>query len=117
MRVLGSDGVIAAATADRRTTIEARTLDTPTSDRMSAPASELNDRLRRSAGAITPRQLECLAWAGDGKSATEIGMILGISARTVEGHLAKVCEALGVRKRIQAAIKARDLGLLPMLKR
>lgn len=66
---------------------------------------------------VTARQLECLAWAGEGKTATEIGIILGISARTVEGHLAKVCEALGVRKRIQAAIKARELGVLPGLRR
>ncbi len=66
---------------------------------------------------VTDRQLECLAWAGEGKTATEIGIILGISGRTVEGHLAKACEALGVRKRIQAAIKARELGVLPSLRR
>lgn len=66
---------------------------------------------------MTERQLECLAWAGEGKTAFEIGVILGISARTAEGHLAKACEALGVRKRIQAAIKAREMGLLPSLRR
>lgn len=66
---------------------------------------------------VTDRQLECLAWAGEGKTAIEIGIILGISARTVEGHLAKVCEALGVRKRIQAAIKAQELGVLPSIRR
>ena len=62
--------------------------------------------------AITPRQLECLAWAQEGKSATDIGAILGISPRTVENHLAKACEQLGVRTRIQAVVKARDLGIL-----
>jgi DNA-binding CsgD family transcriptional regulator len=66
---------------------------------------------------VTGRQLECLAWAGEGKTAIEIGIILGISARTVEGHLAKVCDALGVRKRIQAAIRARELGVLPDVRR
>lgn len=66
---------------------------------------------------VTGRQLECLAWAGEGKTAIEIGIILGISARTVEGHLAKACEALGVRKRIQAAIRARELGVLPDVRR
>ena len=65
---------------------------------------------------VTARQLECLAWAGEGKTAVEIGMILGISARTVEGHLAKICETFGVRKRIQAVVMARDLHLLPSLK-
>lgn len=61
---------------------------------------------------LSERQLECLAWAQEGKSATDIGQIIGISGRTVEGHLAKVCEALGVRTRIQAVVRARELGLL-----
>lgn len=62
--------------------------------------------------AITPRQLECLTWAQEGKSATDIGAILEISPRTVENHFARVCEQLGVRTRIQAVVKALDLGLL-----
>lgn len=61
---------------------------------------------------ITTRQLQCLAWAQEGKSATDIGQILGISGRTVEGHLAKVCALLGVRTRVQAVVRARRLGLL-----
>ena len=61
---------------------------------------------------ITLRQLECLAWVQEGKSATDIGQIIGLSRRTVENHLARVCDLLGVRTRIQAVLKARDLGLL-----
>ena len=61
--------------------------------------------------AITARQLECLRWAGEGKSASDIGIILGISARTVEGHIARTCALLGVRTRIQAVVLAKDLGL------
>ncbi|MCF8504104.1 MAG: helix-turn-helix transcriptional regulator [Caulobacter sp.] len=61
---------------------------------------------------VTERQLECLAWVQEGKSASDIGGILGISSRTVEGHILKVCEHLGVRTRIQAVLKARDLDLL-----
>jgi DNA-binding CsgD family transcriptional regulator len=61
---------------------------------------------------VSERQLECLAWVQEGKSASDIGGILGISSRTVEGHILKVCEHLGVRTRIQAVLKARDLGLL-----
>jgi len=62
--------------------------------------------------AISSRQIECLYWVQMGKSATDIGAILGISSRTVEGHIAKTCEILGVRTRIQAVVLARDLGLL-----
>lgn len=68
---------------------------------------------RADAPALSTRQLECLAWAQEGKSAGDIGQILGISGRTVEGHLGRACEALGVRTRVQAVIRARELGLLP----
>lgn len=61
----------------------------------------------------TLRQAECLYWVQEGKSATDIGAILGLSPRTVEGHLARVCEQFGVRTRIQAVLKAKALGLLP----
>ena len=69
-------------------------------------------RTERNLDAITSRQLECLRWAGEGKSASDIGVILGISARTVEGHIARTCALLGVRTRIQAVVLAKDLGLL-----
>jgi DNA-binding CsgD family transcriptional regulator len=58
------------------------------------------------------RQLEILAWVEQGKSATDIGGILGISHRTVEHHLEKVCNNLGVRTRFQAVLKVRDLDLI-----
>lgn len=61
---------------------------------------------------ITPRQLQCLAWVQEGKSATDIGGILGLSGRTVEGHLTKLCSHLGVKTRIQAVVRARELGLI-----
>ena len=61
---------------------------------------------------LTPRQLECLAWAQAGKSSTDIGLILGLSHRTVDAHLATACARLGVRTRIQAISRAIELGLL-----
>ncbi|WP_374469550.1 LuxR C-terminal-related transcriptional regulator [Phenylobacterium sp.] len=74
-------------------------------------SSELTDR-SLPLHEITKRQLECLAWVGEGKSASDIGGILGISRRTVEGHLLKICTHLGVKTRVQALLKARDLGLI-----
>ena len=67
-----------------------------------------------SQAAITGRQLECLAWVAEGKSAIEIGMILGISDRTVEKHIAKICATFGVSRRIQAVDHARRLGLIAL---
>ena len=46
---------------------------------------------------LTARQLECLSWVERGKSAADIGTILGISARTVEFHRAHVMDKLGAR--------------------
>lgn len=72
-------------------------------------------RLRRDAppGApLTTRQLECLRWAQAGKSSSDIGVILQISPRTVDGHLAAVCAHFEVRTRIQAIALAIDAGLL-----
>jgi DNA-binding CsgD family transcriptional regulator len=61
---------------------------------------------------VTERQIECLTWVQEGKSASDIGGILGISRRTVEGHIVKICEHLGVKTRLQAVLKARELGLI-----
>lgn len=61
---------------------------------------------------ITERQLECLAWVAAGKSAPDIGVILGISGRTVDSHVARLCEHLGVRTRLQAVMKAQALGMI-----
>lgn len=66
----------------------------------------------RGPAGLTARQLECLYWVQEGKSASDIGGILGISGRTVEGHLIKACGYFQVRTRFQAVLRARDLGLL-----
>lgn len=70
-------------------------------------------KLEPTSPALSRRQVECLAWAEQGKSARDTGVILGISQRTVEKHLEQAYEALGVRTRIQAVVRARELGLLP----
>lgn len=65
-----------------------------------------------SAPTLTPRQLECLAWAQEGKSASEIGQIIGLTGRGVEKCFYTVYRRLGVRTRLQAVIRARELDLL-----
>jgi DNA-binding CsgD family transcriptional regulator len=51
---------------------------------------------------LTPREYECLQWASRGKSASEIGDILGIKRRTAAFHLDNVRHKLGVRTIVQA---------------
>jgi DNA-binding CsgD family transcriptional regulator len=61
---------------------------------------------------LTPRQIECLRWAAEGKSSADIAGIVGISARTVDEHLDHACAKLGVRTRTQAVKIAATKGLL-----
>ncbi|SFO92668.1 DNA-binding transcriptional regulator, CsgD family [Bradyrhizobium sp. Ghvi] len=52
---------------------------------------------------LSRRELECLKWAAQGKSAWEIGQILRISRNTAADYLNNAKEKLGVRTVIQAA--------------
>jgi DNA-binding CsgD family transcriptional regulator len=51
---------------------------------------------------LTPRELEVLTWAARGKSAWEIGVILGISKRTVDEHIQTATRKLGAATRTAA---------------
>jgi len=62
---------------------------------------------------LTERQRECLLWVREGKSSTDIAVILGLSPRTVDEHIAAACERLNVRTRAQAVVEAAAQGLLP----
>jgi DNA-binding CsgD family transcriptional regulator len=58
---------------------------------------------------LTPRELEALSWAAQGKSAWEIGVILQITKRTVDEHIHTAMRKLGAANRTQAvAIAIRD---------
>ncbi len=61
---------------------------------------------------LTARERECLKWAADGKTAWEIGQILGIAERTATFHLNNVIQKLGATNKIQAIVRAVALRLL-----
>ncbi|MET4682710.1 response regulator transcription factor [Brevundimonas faecalis] len=61
---------------------------------------------------LSPRELECLCWVSQGKSSTDIGSILGLSARTVDSYLEKAASKLGVRTRIEAVAVGVRRGLI-----
>jgi len=54
---------------------------------------------------LSPRELECLEWAARGKTAWEIGRILGISRYTAASYLNNAKEKLGVRTIVQAVMR------------
>lgn len=61
---------------------------------------------------LTPRERECLIWTGDGKTAWEIGRILGIAERTVVFHMNNAIQKLGATNKTQAIVRAVSLKLL-----
>lgn len=63
---------------------------------------------------LSPRQLEVLKWVREGKSSSDIGGILGMSARTVDDYILTACRRLGVRTRFQAVIEAANHGLFQL---
>ncbi|PZQ65152.1 MAG: hypothetical protein DI570_02745 [Phenylobacterium zucineum] len=62
---------------------------------------------------LTWRQVQVLKWVQEGKSSWEIGAIIGISGRTVEGHLRKIYARLDAHTRLDAVLRAHELGLIP----
>ena len=61
---------------------------------------------RLAQAALTPRETEVLSWLAKGKTNKDIGDILGMSHRTVNKHLERVFEKLGVETRAAAAALA-----------
>lgn len=62
--------------------------------------------------ALTPRELETLRWTMEGKTAWEVGAVLGISERTVVFHVNNAMHKLGTVNKQQAVLKALRLGLI-----
>ncbi|HJV72545.1 LuxR family transcriptional regulator [Ideonella sp.] len=61
---------------------------------------------------LTPRELESLRWTMEGKTAWELGSILGISERTAVLHIQNAMRKLGSVSKHQAVLKALRLGLI-----
>ena len=91
-----------------------------------APMAELVEAIRRAAagglsfarrpgaGAVhlTERELDVVRLLVEGRSNDEIGAALGIGAKTVETHLGRLFERLGVASRTELATRAVREGWL-----
>ncbi len=62
--------------------------------------------------ALTPREIETLRWTMEGKTAWEVGNILGITERTAVLHANNATHKLGTVNKHQAVLKALRLGLI-----
>jgi DNA-binding NarL/FixJ family response regulator len=61
---------------------------------------------------LTPRQLDVLRHLAAGHSTGVIASRLGISIDTVRNHIRAILERLGVHTRLEAVIRAHELGLV-----
>jgi DNA-binding NarL/FixJ family response regulator len=86
---------------------EKRSADPSTSERSIGERTEL--RLGES---LTPREVEVLRLVVEGQTNQQIARILFISVSTVKRHIRHISAKLGVCDRVQAAVRAIELGLL-----
>jgi DNA-binding CsgD family transcriptional regulator len=61
---------------------------------------------------LTLRELECLRWTMEGKTAWELGRILGIAEQTVARHVHNASQKLQCANKHQAVLKALRLKLI-----
>ena len=70
------------------------------------------DREAGSLPALTPRQVEVLMLLAEGLGNKEIRHRLNIAERTVRAHLTELFQLLGAHSRMQALVRAREIGLI-----
>ena len=89
------------------------------------PASVLSDLLRRArertrksadranvAESLTPRERDVLRRMATPEDAGAIAESLGISRHTVRGYMQTIIEKLGAHSRLEAVLRAQEMGLL-----
>lgn len=62
---------------------------------------------------ISERELEVLREIASGRSNKEIAAQLNVSPNTIKTHVSRLFEKLGARRRTEAILKARELGIVP----
>lgn len=78
----------------------------------SAAVGEGNPQAKAALG-ISERELEVLREIAGGRSNKEIAAQLNVSPNTVKTHVSRLFEKLGARRRTEAILKARELGIVP----
>jgi DNA-binding NarL/FixJ family response regulator len=74
-------------------------------------AFEPNTTVKDTLG-ISGRELEVLELLAAGRSNKEIAQQLNVSPNTVKTHVARLFEKLEVRRRTEAILRARELGMI-----
>jgi RNA polymerase sigma factor (sigma-70 family) len=61
---------------------------------------------------LTPRERQVLRLVAEGLSSRNVAAELGISYTTVRTHIRSLGSKLGVHSKLEAIVKARELGLI-----
>ena len=77
-----------------------------------AELSRLRARPSAPGSLVTARELEVLRHLGRGASNKEIAAALFVTEGTVKNHVTSIFEKLGVQSRTEAAIRAKELGVI-----
>jgi DNA-binding CsgD family transcriptional regulator len=61
---------------------------------------------------LTPRQHETLRLLAQGLSTEEVASSLGVTRETARNYIRRLLRTLGVRSRLEAVVRGRELGLI-----
>ena len=76
------------------------------------PFNFMQQTTKKTVGNLTERETEVLRGLGEGKSNKEIARDLDLQEVTIKLHVKTLCRKLNAKNRTQAAMLARDRGLL-----
>lgn len=76
------------------------------SRKVAAMLSDILAKEKETGTELTARELDVLRLVVDGKTNDQIGIILGISVKTVENHLHTIFQKMDVISRVEAAVRA-----------
>jgi two-component system NarL family response regulator len=76
------------------------------SRKVAALLSDILSKEKETGSELTARELDVLRLVVDGKTNDQIGVLLGISVKTVENHLHTIFQKMDVISRVEAAVRA-----------
>ena len=114
-RTTPATGVTVAETADQTAVLD-RMADSPAETQPSYQAdtlvSERQDQSPEKIETLSAREMQVLRLIAEGQSNQAIADKLILTLSTVKSHTTNIYSKLGVRSRVQAVVRARELGIL-----